>query len=74
MIEMVPTGKSKQFSKIDLMIDKANNTIVGGNITEKNGNKYKYEVSNYTPNASVTDAYFIFDTKAHKGVEVVDLR
>lgn len=73
IIEMTPTNKSKQFSKVELAIDK-NNTIVGGNIWEKNGNKYQYDVSGFTPNAPVADALFTFDAKKYPGVEVVDLR
>lgn len=74
IIELIPTNKSKQFSKVELAIDKANNTIAGGNIWEKNGNQYKYEVSGFTPNADVADATFTFDAKKYPGVEVVDLR
>jgi outer membrane lipoprotein carrier protein len=73
IIEMTPTNKSKQFSKVELAIDKSN-TIVGGNIWEKNGNKYQYDVSGFTPNAPVADALFTFDAKKYPGVEVVDLR
>lgn len=73
IIEMTPTNKSKQFSKVELAIDKAS-TIVGGNIWEKNGNTYKYEVSGFTPNANIGDDMFTFDQKKYPGVEVVDLR
>jgi chaperone LolA len=73
VVEMTPTNKSKQFSKVELVVDKSS-TIVGGNIWEKNGNSYKYEVSGFTPNAPVTDDMFAFDPKKHPGVEVVDLR
>ena len=73
VVEMVPVNKAKQFSKVELAVDKSSN-IVGGNVWEKNGNQYQYEVSNYVPNAAVTDAEFTFNAKAHPGVEVVDLR
>lgn len=73
VVELVPKSKAKQFSRVELAVDKAN-TIVGGNVFEKNGNQYVYEVSGFTPNAPVTDAQFTFDTKGHPGVEVVDLR
>jgi outer membrane lipoprotein-sorting protein len=43
-------------------------------IFEKNGNQYSYEITNFTPNANVTDATFTFDPKKYPGVEVVDLR
>jgi outer membrane lipoprotein carrier protein len=73
IIEMTPIKKGTQFNKVELAIDKAS-TIAGGNMYEKNGNMYQYEVSGYTPNAAVTDAQFVFNAKAHPGVEVVDLR
>jgi outer membrane lipoprotein-sorting protein len=74
MIEMTPTNKSKQFSKVELAIESSSSTIVGGNIWEKNGNTYNYEVSGFTPNAKVGDDMFTFDAKKYPGVEVVDLR
>src|SRR6185437_11432540 len=74
IIDLVPTNGGKQFNKVELMVDKTSNTITGGSIWEKNGNNYQYEISNFTPNASIPDASFTFDTKAHPGVEVVDLR
>lgn len=73
IIELSPVNKSKGFSKVELAIDKTN-TIVGGNIWEKNGNQYQYEVSGFTPNAPVADNMFTFDAKKYPGVEVVDLR
>jgi outer membrane lipoprotein carrier protein len=74
IVELIPTDKSKNLSKIELMIDKASSMISGGDYTEKNGNKYHIEVSNFTANANVPDTYFSWDAKGHPGVEVVDLR
>lgn len=73
-IELTPTNTGKQFSKVELLVDKASNTIAGGSITEKNGNHYTYTISNFTGNAAIGDDQFTFDPKTHKGVEVVDLR
>jgi outer membrane lipoprotein carrier protein len=74
LIELIPTDNAKKFSKINLMIDKSTSMIAGGDIMEKNGNKVQYTVSNVTTNANVPDAEFAWDSKAHPGVEVVDLR
>ncbi len=74
VIELQPaSGKSAQFTKVELAIDKSG-AIAGGNIFEKNGNQYQYEVSGFTPNAPLAESQFTFDTKAHPKVEVVDLR
>ncbi len=73
IIDMQPVTPSKQFSKVELAIDNSN-TIAGGNIFEKNGNQYQYEVSGVSTNLPLPDQQFTFNTKAHPGVEVVDLR
>ncbi|MBL7718086.1 MAG: outer membrane lipoprotein carrier protein LolA [Flavipsychrobacter sp.] len=74
IVEMTPINKGKQFSKVELAIDSKTSTIVGGNVWEKNGNKYQYTISNFTPNPAVADSYFTFDKAKYPGVEVVDLR
>ncbi len=74
LVELEPVDKTKQFSKIELMVDKSTSLIAGGNIFEKNGNKYQYTVSNYKPNADIPDTYFTWNPKEHPGIEVVDLR
>lgn len=74
VINLTPTNKSKQYSKVELMIDKAQSVVAGGKMYEKNGNVYQYTVSGYTPNPALTDNMFTFDTKKHPKVEVVDLR
>lgn len=73
-IELTPINTSKQFSKVEILVDKASGTIAGGSITEKNGNNYTYTISNFVGNAPVEDKLFYFDPKAYKGIEVVDLR
>ncbi|HOZ51240.1 MAG TPA: outer membrane lipoprotein carrier protein LolA [Chitinophagaceae bacterium] len=74
VIALTPTNKSKQYTKVELMIDKANNVVAGGKMYEKNGNVYSYTVSNYTPNPVLNDAIFVFNAKKYPNVEVVDLR
>jgi chaperone LolA len=73
-IELTPNNSNKQFSKVELLVDKASSTIAGGSITEKNGNHYTYTISNFKGNTPIGDDQFTFNTQAHKGVEVVDLR
>lgn len=73
-IVLTPNNTNKQFKKVELFVDKATSTIVGGSITEKNGNLYTYTISNFVSNATVDDKMFSFDPKAYKGIEVVDLR
>lgn len=74
MIVLTPTNKSKQYTKIELMVDQSNNIVAGGKMYEKNGNIYAYSVSNYTPNPNLADNVFVFNPKKYPNVEVVDLR
>ena len=74
VVELTPIDAKKKLLKIELLVDKATSTITGGNYWEKNGNKYQYSVSNFTPNAAIPDTYFTFEKKDHPGVEFVDLR
>ena len=74
LVELIPNDKTKQLAKIDLMINKANSTIIGGNYWEKNGNEYKITISNYKFNENLPDSYFSWNAKEHPGIEVVDLR
>lgn len=73
VIELTPKS-AKGFTKVEMAIAK-DKTIVGGQIWEKNGNTYRYDIKNFAANpATVTDATFTFDAKKHPGVEVIDLR
>jgi len=74
VVELVPVNASKQFTKVELIVDKKTNTIAGGNIWQKNGSKVLCDINNFTPNADITDDYFTYNAKTHPGVEVVDLR
>ena len=74
VVELVPTDAKKQFSKIELAIDKSTSLIAGGSYWEKNGNKYQIVVSNCITNKDVPDTYFTWVPKDHPGVETVDLR
>jgi outer membrane lipoprotein-sorting protein len=74
VINLTPTNKSKQYTKVELMIDKATSVVAGGKMYEKNGNVYSYTVSAYTPNPALADAMFVFNAKKYPKVEVIDLR
>lgn len=74
VVDLVPEDKANQFYKIRLKIDKNNNNLYSWEIFDKAGNKYLYHITNFVPDVDVNDSYFEFDTKKHKGVEVIDLR
>lgn len=73
-IDLTPEDAKKPFFKVRLEIDKLKKQIYSALIFDKNGNRYTYTLKSFTTNVKIPDNTFTFDVKAHKGVEVVDLR
>jgi outer membrane lipoprotein-sorting protein len=73
-IDLVPEKKDAQYFKIKLLIKKKDKVIQSLTMFDKGGNRYKYTITRFVPNATVEDTYFTFDPKKHPGVEVIDLR
>ncbi|MGB4775314.1 MAG: outer membrane lipoprotein carrier protein LolA [Daejeonella sp.] len=73
-IDLTPTDSKRTFFKVRLDVDKENKQITNAVIFDKNGNRYTYTIKTFTPNVTVPESTFSFDTKKHPGVEVVDLR
>jgi outer membrane lipoprotein-sorting protein len=73
-IDLTPEDIKKQFFKVRLEIDKVKKQIYSALVFDKNGNRYTYILKSFAPNIPAPDNIFVFDPKAHKGVEVVDLR
>lgn len=74
VIDLIPDDKNSQFFKIKLLISNEDNSLLGWTIFDKSGNKYKYAITNYTPDVKVQDKDFQFNPKKYPGVEVIDLR
>lgn len=74
VIELTPNDAKQNIFKIRLMIDKVKKQIYSAQLFDKNGNRYNYTIKTFTPNTPVTADTFTYNTKAHPGVEVVDLR
>jgi len=73
-IDLVPEKKDAQYFKIKMFISKKDKSIQSWTMFDKGGNRYKYTISKFVPNAKVDDTYFTFDPKKYPGVEVIDLR
>ncbi len=73
-VELTPTDKTKAFFKILAYVDKVTKNIVSTRLFEKNGSRYVYSVTSFTPNAKMENNMFTFDTRKYPGVEVIDLR
>ena len=73
-VDLVPEKKDAQYFKIKLLIKKKDKVIHSLTMFDKGGNRYKYTITKFVPNANVSENYFTFDTKKYPGVEVIDLR
>ncbi|MEX0967483.1 MAG: outer membrane lipoprotein carrier protein LolA [Bacteroidia bacterium] len=74
VIELTPNNKEESYFKIKISIDKNKKELVRTVIYEKSGNLYTYEITSFTPNVSLDESFFRFETQKHPGVTVVDLR
>lgn len=72
-IELTPTDKSKAFFKILAFVDKNSKNISSTKVFEKNGNRYTYSITTFTPNTKLDNSVFVFDAKKYPGVEVINL-
>lgn len=70
-VELTPTDKRKNFFKIYLYVDEAKKMIVSSKVLENSGNVYNYNLSNIVTNGALADNLFVFDAKAHPGVDII---
>lgn len=73
VIDMVPK-EGKSYFKIRVKIDKSSMRLVSGTIYNKDGVTYSYRVKDFTPNATVSSSYFVFDKKEYPDADIIDLR
>lgn len=74
VVDLIPENNDNQFFKIRLFINKNDKTMKKWKVFDKNGTQYTYEITDFNPDAEVSNTAFTFDTSQYKGVEVVDLR
>lgn len=73
VIDLTPENKNNQIYKIRLMVNRKDQSIRSFKTFEKNGNRYNYLITNFTP-VDIDDKTFVFDKSKYRNVEVVDLR
>ncbi|MFD2871046.1 outer membrane lipoprotein carrier protein LolA [Mucilaginibacter ximonensis] len=74
IIELSPENDKSQFFKIRLQIDKVKKQIYSALIFDKSGARYNYTLRSLSGLTNAPAGTFTFDTKAHPGVEVVNLK
>jgi outer membrane lipoprotein carrier protein len=70
-IELTPTTKNKNYSKVYVYVDQAQNMITSSKVVENSGNSYNYSISNLKTNVALADNQFVFDKSKHPGVEEI---
>lgn len=73
-IDLVPDKKDAQYFKIKMMIGKKDKNIQSWTMFNKDGDRYKYSITKFNPQAKVDDTFFTFDPKKYPDVQVIDLR
>ncbi|WP_321296843.1 outer membrane lipoprotein carrier protein LolA [Marinifilum fragile] len=74
VIDLFPTDNERGFTHIRLKIDQATNQISALKSVGKDGNDVSIVLKKLTPNVTLTDKDFVFDTAANPDVEVNDMR
>lgn len=73
-IDLYPISREKTYSRVTLKIDKDKLQIASIKYIGKEGNNYTIDILKFTPNVAMAENLFIFDEKAHPGVEKIDMR
>jgi outer membrane lipoprotein-sorting protein len=73
VIELKPNA-DKNFTNVELHIDKELYRISRIAIQDKSGNTFSYLVNKFEPNVTVNESDFTFNPKDYPGVEVIDMR
>jgi outer membrane lipoprotein carrier protein len=71
-IELTPTAKGKNFTKVLLYIDQKQQLIISTKVIETSGNTYTYGMSNLKTNTALSDNLFVFDKSKYPGVEEIE--
>jgi outer membrane lipoprotein-sorting protein len=73
VIELKPNA-DKNFTTVELNVDKELMRITRIAIQDKSGNTFSYLVDKFEPNVEVKDTDFTFNARDYPGVEVIDMR
>ncbi len=74
VVDLFPEKADSQYFKITMNISKKDKSIKSWTMFDRGGNRYKYSITKFEPNARISDSYFTFDPQKYPGVEVIDLR
>jgi outer membrane lipoprotein-sorting protein len=73
-IDLYPFDSNKKYSILKLLINKEKKELVRAKVVMKSGVHYILVVQSFNGNIKAAYKDFVFDTKAYKDIEVIDLR
>jgi len=73
IIELKPSI-DRNYSKVDLFVDKSDNMLTRVMIFDKNGGTINYIIDEFQSNIPVEDSEFNFNAADYPGVDVIDMR
>lgn len=73
-IEFKPKDKSSEYSKLRISLDEKAGSIESIKAFAKDGSRYSFEVSRFTPNKAFGNGHFQLNPQSYPGVHVEDLR
>lgn len=71
-LSLTPVDKRKNFTLIELYINKSSYLITKATVKDKSGNTTTFTLSNIKNNKAIPDSKFAFDVRQHPKVEVVE--
>ena len=71
-ISLIPTDKRKNYKQVTVFVDKAKDVVTKAQVLDKGDNTIDFTLSNVNLSAAIPDTKFMFDAKAHPGVEVIE--
>ena len=74
IIELYPLKKGKNFTKVQLTIDKAKKQISKFMIYDRSGSTFSYIIDKFVSDQAIADNVFTFNKAEHPGVEFNDMR
>jgi outer membrane lipoprotein-sorting protein len=74
VVELTALKSNAPFKQVKLMVDKATKDLLGWEMFDGQGGVFSYSFKNMKVASSLPVEYFVFDTKKHPGIEVIDLR